>query len=139
MPRPASPTPPLPRGLSRAARYGYPAAAIVCAATAACEPSRPTEAPTQTATPPRGGEDAAVAASSGSGAAGATCKADTDCVTGLSCCASGMSGKCGGAQQAGVQYPPCVITSTCSAPPCHPLPMPPYGCVFPDACGAVFV
>jgi len=64
--------------------------------------------------------------------AGASCATNNDCATGLSCCATGMTGACGGRARQMNAQPPCVTSSTCVAGPCTPMAMPPYGGAFPD-------
>ena len=98
---------------------------------AACDKGREPEAPKTDA------GSRAPTTTPGSVGQGARCTGTIDCNTGLTCCQTSMEGKCGGPQPPpGVKYEPCVIISTCEAS-CRPLPMPPYGCVFPDGCGSV--
>jgi hypothetical protein len=117
--------------------HRYHAAALAtAAATVACEHGTPTEtvtiAPTATSATASATATATATATAAKRSAGEGCAADGECSAGLACCQTGLSGKCGGARQQGVDYAPCVILRTCSTAPCAPLAMPPYGGPFID-------
>lgn len=126
---------------SRATLHRLHAAAMATCALACDGPSTNavTIAPTGTATASATTTTTATAtatatATTARSGEGASCKSDGDCTTGLNCCETGLSGKCGGAQPPpNVRVEPCVILRTCTAQPCTPMSMPPYGGAFPES------